>query len=145
MSWSTADSWNNAHQLSAELAYNYSRAEFRNGPLAGNRVPEIPDHAGSLTLGVERSGRWRASATASHFGHFFADIENTREITADAGRVPGRTLVSARGEYALPSRPSATLWLQGRNLANRLYIADVQDGLRPGAPRSIVGGVSLSF
>jgi Fe(3+) dicitrate transport protein len=145
MSWSTADSWNAAHQLSAELAYNYSRAEFRNGPLAGNRVPEIPDHAGSLTLGVERSGRWRASATASHFGHFFADIENTREITADAGRVPGRTLVSARGEYTLPSRPSATLWLQGRNLANRLYIADVQDGLRPGAPRSIVGGVSLSF
>jgi Fe(3+) dicitrate transport protein len=130
--------------LFGQLAYNYSRSEFTTAALAGNRVPEVPEHAGSVTFGVEQGERWQVSATVSHFGQFYSDKENTLELQADGGLVPSRTLLSARVGYSLPMAP-ATLWVQGRNLTDRLYISDVQDGLRPGAPRSIMGGVNVTF
>jgi Fe(3+) dicitrate transport protein len=130
--------------LFMEGAWNVTRARFATAPLEGLTIPEIPRMAGSLTVGAERTGRWHASATASHLGAFFADVENTRELSEDAGRVPARTLLSARLSRSL-TRPGVTLWLHGRNLADRLYISDVQDGLRPGAPRTLTAGATVSF
>jgi Fe(3+) dicitrate transport protein len=131
--------------LFAQGAYDLTHAVFAGGALDGRRVPEIPRHAGSATVGVEVGESWLASATLSHFGDFFADMENTRELRADGGRVPARTLLSARAVYTVHAAPHAAVWVQGRNLADRLYVSDVQDGLRPGAPRAILGGVSLRF
>ncbi|ABI58064.1 TonB-dependent receptor family protein [Alkalilimnicola ehrlichii MLHE-1] len=129
-----------------QVAWNYTEAEFTTGPLDGNRVPEIPRHAGSLTLGMDHLSGWEVSATVSHFGDFFSDIENTLEIAEDAGQVPSRTLLSARASYHTQvSGADATLWLQGRNLTDKLYISDVQDGLRPGAERTVIGGLTLRF
>ncbi|KAA0874178.1 TonB-dependent receptor family protein [Nitrincola tapanii] len=138
------------YNLFAETALNYTRARFSQGALKGNHVPEVPEWAGSLTLGVEHAQGWQLSATWSHFGAFFTDIENTRELDVtgsedDAGRVQSRTLLSARASYTLPTQLDTTLWIQGRNLTNKLYIADIQEGIRPGAARSVMAGVTLRF
>jgi len=35
--------------------------------------------------------------------------------------------------------------MQGRNLTGRQYIADYTNGLRPGAPRAVIAGVTVRF
>jgi Fe(3+) dicitrate transport protein len=146
------------------LAYNHTRSTFREGLSKGNRVPEIPRHAGSLTLGLEHAAGWHVSATVSHQGSFFTDPANTRApFLADEdgnpavpgdlidlrepivlGIVPSRTLVSARAGYTLRTFP-ATVWIQGRNLTGKEYVSDYSNGLRPGAERSLIGGIALRF
>ncbi len=147
------DSWawyDSPYNLFAETALNYTRARFSDGPLKGNHVPEVPDWAGSFTFGVEHTAGWQLSATLSHFGAFYTDLANTRAIVAegeedDAGRVSSRTLLSARASYKLPTNLDTTLWVQGRNLTDKLYIADIQEGIRPGAPRTVLAGVTMRF
>lgn len=146
------------------IAYNYTRATFTDGPVRGNRVPEVPLHAGSITLGVEHRAGWQFSATYSHTSRFFTDPANTTGaalVTEDGDRlgpgdlvdlrepvvlgvVPGRNLISARADYAFSSIP-VTLWVQGRNLTDRRYVADYNNGLRPGAARSFMAGASVRF
>jgi len=151
-----------------ELAYNYTQAKFTEDydgvAVDGNRVPEVPQHVATLTAGFEHAAGWHLSASVSHFGSFFTDPINTRNfVLADEdrepvepgdtleirepavlGRVKGHTLLSARLSYDIPGR-DMTVWLQGRNLANRLYITDVENGLRPGAERTVMGGVRIRF
>ncbi|MEX2469279.1 MAG: TonB-dependent receptor, partial [Pseudohongiellaceae bacterium] len=151
-----------------QLAYNYSNAEFtrdfEGSGIKGNRVPEIPLHAGSLTFGLQDNTGLQASFTVSHFGNFYTDPINTipliladedrepvgpgdeLEIREPAvlGRVPAHTLYSAALSYAPPGK-NWSLWLQGRNLADKLYISDLENGIRPGAERTISGGISLRF
>ena len=159
----------------AQAAYSYVIAEFTedgvdpisgaNVALDGNRVPEIPEHAASLTFGVEHNAGWDVSATVSHFGSFFTDVTNRDALTlADedlnplvvgddieirepivVGRVPSHTILSARASYKLPVSHDITLWVQGRNLTDREYIADLENGMRPGAERTIIGGVKVEF
>lgn len=149
----------------AELAYNYTRAEFTAGELDGHRVPEVPLNAGSLTLGVAHRSGWEISATASHFGSFFTDLANTRERRladedgvplqagdrieirepAVLGEVASHTIFSARASYSFGNKPRTTLWLQGRNLSDKLYVTDHVNGLRPGAERSVMAGATLRF
>lgn len=144
--------------------YTFTRARFAGGMLSGNSVPEIPLHTGSLSAGVEHVGGWHASLTIDSSGRFFSDPSNIIPFTladedgfilgpGDAfdvrepvvlGRVPGRTLLSGRVSYTVRGTP-ATIWIQGRNLADRLYVADVANGLRPGAARTITAGVRVVF
>jgi Fe(3+) dicitrate transport protein len=145
-------------------AYAFTRAHFVSGPLDGKRVPEVPVHTGSVTAGVEHVRGWHASVTLDSSGRFFSDPANTVPFTlADEdgfvlgpgdtfdvrepvvlGRVPGRTLLSARVSHVVPGTP-ATIWIQGRNLADRLYIADLANGLRPGPARTLTAGVRVVF
>lgn len=153
-----------AYNFFGELAYSYVNAEFTDGEVDGNRVPEIPENAGSITLGVEHTAGWKASATLSHFGSFYTDPTNVRSRTladedrepvgpgdeleirepAVLGLVPSHTLLSARASYALPHAP-VTLWVQGRNLTDKQYITDFENGIRPGAERTYVAGVTVLF
>lgn len=153
-----------AYNLFAALAYNYTDATFTGGLSKGNRVPEIPLHTGSLTVGVEHARGWHISATLSHEGRFFTDPANTgAPILANEdgeplgpgdvidlrepivlGMVPGRTLLSARASYTLAGT-DATIWVQGRNLTDKEYISDYSNGLRPGAPRAVIAGVTVRF
>lgn len=154
----------------ASVAYNYTNARFRGGDSNGNRVPEIPLHYGSLTVGLEHGAGWHASLTLSHEGRFYTDPANTRgpllvgeDCIEDAeceplafddaidlrepivlGAVPSRTLLSARVSYRIRDT-GATLWVQGRNLTGKQYVADYQNGMRPGAPRTVVAGLSVVF
>ena len=137
------------------IAYGYARAKFVNGDYDGYRVPEIPLGAGSVTVGVESQRRWNTSVTLSYFGSFYTDLENTPVLSVDyddfeidepavIGKVPSHTLLSARLSYALPRR-STTFWIQGRNLTNRRYISDVENGLRPGSGRIVMAGVRFDL
>src|SRR5690606_22029969 len=103
---------NARHNLFGALAWTYTDAVFTAGPVDGNRVPEVPRHSGSLTLGIEHPDGWQVSATLSHLGRFLTDPANTVPWTlADedgellhpgddvdlrepvvVGAVPGRTL-----------------------------------------------------
>ena len=38
-----------------------------------------------------------------------------------------------------------TFWLQGRNLLDSLYISDLANGMRPGAQRSLLAGVTVRY
>lgn len=156
---------NSPFNLYGMLAYNYTRAEFTDGILDGNRVPEVPLNAGSFTLGLEHDSGWNMSATLSHFGSFFTDPANTEELTVAnedgdilslgddleirepivLGKVPSRTLLSARVSYTPRNMDHLTLWIQGRNLTDKLYISDLANGIRAGSERTIIGGISLRF
>lgn len=146
------------------LAYNYADATFKEGMSKGNRLPEIPRHSGSFTLGIEHPAGWHVSATVSHQSSFFTDPANTRDpILADEdgdpvgpgdaldlrepivlGQVPSRSLLSARAGYTFANR-TMSVWIQGRNLTDKDYISDYSNGIRPGAERTLMGGVSLRF
>jgi Fe(3+) dicitrate transport protein len=113
---------------------------------------------------VQGSGGLQFSVTASHSGAFFTDPLNTRALTladedrepvgpgdeleirepAVLGRVPGYTLYSASLNFSPPGS-RYTLWLQGRNLADKLYITDLENGIRPGAERTLTAGMNLRF
>jgi Fe(3+) dicitrate transport protein len=135
-----------------QTAYGYTRALFTAFPIAGRRVPEVPLHSGSLTAGLEHLAGWHASATVTHLGSFFTDEANTRLLATPnpnepleiVGLVPRRTLLSARLTHRIAATP-ITIWVQGRNLTDALYISDVQDGLRPGAGRTVSAGVRIVF
>lgn len=156
--------------LFAELAYSFTKAEFTSGPVDGNDIPEVPDHAGNLTLGMEHEAGWHLSATVHHFGDFFSGSLNSDVITvADEdgepvdpanptrpnglleirepiifGEVPSHTIYSARASYQLPNT-GTTLWLQGRNLTDKLFPVDYANGLRPGPERTVVIGLTSKF
>jgi Fe(3+) dicitrate transport protein len=150
--------------LFAVVAWAYVDARFTGGLSDGNRLPEVPRNSGSVTLGLEHRGGFELSATLTHDDRFFTDPANNRALllanedgeplgAGDVidlrepivlGAVPSRTLLSARASYAL--RDGRTrLWVQGRNLTDRVFLADVQNGLRPGAPRTVMAGVTLQL
>lgn len=168
VSWRSTPLGEHGTYLFSRLAYNYTRAvfngDFGGAPLDGNRVPEVSDHVGSLTAGLGNPAGWQASVTLSQAGGFYTDPLNTRDIVLTnsarqalgdgdtmslrepyvLGRVPGHQLLSARITYALP-HAGATVWLQGRNLTDRRYLSDLENGMRPGASRSIMVGVELQL
>ena len=109
---------------------------------------------------------WTASITVNHFGSYFSDLLNTRNLTlADEdrqavepgdgveirevvvlGRVPSNTLLSARIGFNVPwVGPKTELWVTGRNLTDKTYIVDIENGIRPGAARTVMGGVTVRF
>jgi Fe(3+) dicitrate transport protein len=153
------------YNVFGELAWNWSEARFSGGALDGNRVPEVSLHAGTFTLGLEHGSRWQISGTVSHFGSFFTDAINTRQYAfydedgnllgpgdefeirepIIVGKVGSHTLFSARASYRPWDHRDITFWIQGRNLTDKLYITDLENGLRPGAERSVTAGIQLKF
>lgn len=144
--------------------WTYANAAFTAGDVEGHWVPEVPRHAGSVTMGVEHGAGWRVTATVSYFGRFFTDPLNTVPLTlADEdgqplgedddfdlrepvvlGRVDSHTLLSASAIIPVPRTP-LVVWLQGRNLTDRVYVTDLANGLRPGAPRTLSVGLRVEF
>jgi len=153
-----------AFNLFGLVAWNFTSATFTAGRVDGNWVPEVPRHAGSVTVGLEHRSGWHANATVSYFGRFFTDPANVEDWTlADEdgewlgpddefdlrepvvlGSVPSRTLLAGSVSGPIPGTP-VTLWVQGRNLTNRLYVTDLANGLRPGAARTVSAGIRLEF
>lgn len=132
-----------------EATYTYADAEITkssdvDAPV-GNRVPESPLHYANLTLGVEERGLWDASVTWTYVGEFFADTENTRVHTdSTLGLIPDVWLLSARANYHVPNT-GLTLFVSGQNLLDEFYIADRNDGAKPGIGRTLWAGFTLKF
>ncbi len=116
------------------------------GSLNGNLVPEVPREFANLTAGIEIGEVFNASITWTYRGSFFTDVGNTREIEleGEAGKVPSVWLLSARANYNIPNT-DYTLFVSGYNLEDKLYIADLSDGIKPGMGRTIMGGFKLKW
>ena len=103
------------------------------------RVPEIPEQLFTDPLNTDVL--------------VFADEDReqvgpgaTLEIREPAvlGLVDSHSLLSARASYQFPSR-DLQVWLQGRKLADKKYITDLENGIRPGARRTLVAGIKFGF
>jgi Fe(3+) dicitrate transport protein len=113
----------------------------------GNFVPEVPRQMAYLTLGVEHQAGWNASVSWIYRGSFFTDIDNTPfggDPEGEDGEVPGVWLLAARINYTIPNT-DATLFVSGENLANKLYITDREDGIKPGLGRTIMAGARVKW
>jgi Fe(3+) dicitrate transport protein len=156
----------------AEGNYTYTRGVFKDTSnlgedFSGNRLPEVPLHVAALSLGVEqRAGwRWDASVTWTYRGSFFTDEANTGfgrggelecedegggifeceiEEAGEDGEVPDVWLLSARFNMDI-GNTGASVFVAGDNLLDEFYIADREDGMKPGIGRTIWTGFKYKF
>jgi len=147
----TGGPWN----FFAETIYTYADSRIAKGlsdddeDLSGNRVPEVPQHFANLTLGVAYKTFWDASVTWTYRGGFFTDVENSRELEiedgeeVEAGFVPDVWLLSARTNLHLTDNLS--LFVSGTNLTNKFYLSDIDEGMKPGPARTVMGGFTYKF
>lgn len=151
----TGSAWN----FFAETIYTYADARIEKGILldedgdatdvTGNRVPESPQHFANLTFGVAYKRLWDASVTWTYRGGFFTDVENSRELEVEdaeeveAGFVDDVWLLSARSNFHVTDNLS--LFVSGTNLLNEFYLSDIDEGMKPGASRTVMGGFSYKF
>jgi len=110
--------------------------------ITGNRLPYAPEYQLSGTLQWRPRKELLVQAVLTMVGSQFADDLNTEEPTPNGrqGRVPPYTVVDGTLEWSLP-RWGVKLVLMGKNLFDRLYIADRTRGIVPGMPRRVVVGV----
>lgn len=141
------------HGFSVPVAavYTYTDAEFQTGfnsdydpwgsVSAGFELPYTPEHQLTLNAGLH-ADRWRADLTANH-------VSATRSV-AGSGAIPAgqrideRTLVDIAGEVELTRQVS--LFASVQNLTDEVYnVAFTPAGARPGAPRTVLGGLKVRF
>ncbi len=144
----TGGPWN----FFAETIYTYADSIIEKGDndgddVSGNRVPEVPKHYANLTFGVAYKAYWDASVTWTYRGGFFTDVENGEleweEDEVEAGYVDDVWLLSARSNLHLTDNLS--LFVSGTNLLNEFYLSDIDEGMKPGAARTVMGGFSYKF
>ncbi len=131
------------------LAYTYTRASFRSGFVsdydpwgtveAGDRLPYLPEHQVSGSLGYDRAA-WSLSISMNASG--------AMRTQAGFGPIPGGqgtdafVVFSASGEVRVGRR--GTLFAGLQNFTNQLHsVARRPAGLRPGLPRTFVAGFRL--
>lgn len=132
-------------------AYTWTEAEFQTGfnsgfgpwgnVVAGDALPYIPEHQIFAALGLE----------AERFGGELA-ISWVDEVRAHAGqgaipladRIEAHTVADASAWYGLTEAVRARISV--RNLTDETYaVARRPSGLRPGAPRTVLFGLSVDF
>ncbi|MCC7250537.1 TonB-dependent receptor [Hyphomicrobium sp.] len=134
----TGSPWN----FFGEAIYTFADAEIKKGvneleeSVAGNQAPESIKHFATLTLGLQYRELWDASITATHKGAYFTNEDNDEEV-------PSQWLLSARGNLNVTD--NLTLWATGYNLTDEFYIAGIEDGLKPGVGRTVMGGFTYKF
>ena len=150
----TGGPWN----FYGEATYTYARSIIEKGfddpdeddplPLesvAGNRLPETPEHWAYLTLGTAHRSGWDASVSYTYIGDFFVDTFNSPHVDeGDLGLVEDVWLLSARVNYKIPNT-NLTLFASGQNLTDEFYMADRSDGAKPGQGRTLWGGFKYKF
>ncbi|MEM9591404.1 MAG: TonB-dependent receptor plug domain-containing protein [Pseudomonadota bacterium] len=140
-----------------EGTFTYSHGEITEGVLpdgtnlVGNRIPFAPREVAYLTTGIESIAGWNASVSFVYRGEFFTDETNTPfkgDPGGEDGLVPSVWLVNARANYTLPTDvfgSELTVFVSGENLADKLYITDREDGIKPGLGRSLMAGARMKW
>ena len=134
-----------ATRVPFRLAYTYTRASFRSGFVSdyeawgtvavGDRLPYLPEHQVSGSLGYENAG-WSLSVSMNASG--------AMRTQAGSGPVPGRqgteayVVFNASGEVQVSEHGALFAGLQ--NFTNQLHsVARRPAGLRPGLPPHVRG------
>lgn len=142
------DDW----QLPLGVIYTLTDATFRNdlasfGPwaanvVAGDRVPNVPRHALTLTAGVGQAG-WSFSALANYQSEVF-NQGGAAQVADPFNRVEPRWVVDLSAEAQVIQQVS--LFATAENVFNNTFnVGVLPSGLRPGMPRTILAGVRLAF
>jgi Fe(3+) dicitrate transport protein len=138
-------------RLPLRAAYTYTDSRFRSSfqsgfgewgtVQSGDRLPYLPVHQGSASVGVEAAG-WRAQLAASSSGAM-------RTVAGAGPLAPGLatdafTVLNLAGEYSLTSWTRVVASVQ--NLTDRTYIASRRpSGARPGLPRTFNIGIRATL
>ena len=112
--------------------------------VAGNRLPYAPEHLMTLTLGYRAPENWNTRIDYVYVGKQFADFDNT--VAASSNGQEG--LIDAYGIWnAVINYPvgNATLFIAGKNLADKTYIVDRTRGIQVGMPRTFQAGLKYAF
>ena len=122
--------------FSVDAGYAFTDSVITDNPanpaVVGNRIPDVPRHAGSLALrwaapfGLDATVRWRAQSER------YGDDANL--LVVDPHSVLDLFV-------AYPLAPTLELYGQVENLLDREYVADVNVGRRLGAPRGVFFGL----
>ena len=128
------------------LAYTFTRASFRSGFVSdygawgnvevGDRLPYLPEHQVSGSIGYDRAV-WSVSISMNASGAM-----RTRAGSGPIPRGEGTdafVVFNASGEVQVSGR--GTLFAGIQNFTNQIHsVARRPAGLRPGLPRTLVGG-----
>jgi Fe(3+) dicitrate transport protein len=131
--------------------YTWTEGEFENSfqssfgewgdVVAGDGLPYVPEHQLTLNAGLEGQA-WRVFLTVNYVDEARA-VAGSGAIPASE-RIESRTLVDLSGEYDVNER--LRLFVSAENLGDETYnVALRPAGARPGAPRTVLAGVKLSF
>ncbi len=143
----TADvawTWLPVARFSTDRASTVDRTQS----VLGRRLPYAPQHVLNLGLGYARvsglSLRLQGDVVSSQFG----DDLNTILPSAQGrrGRLPGYTVLTATARIPMPPlgrRAAVTASI--RNIANRVYITDRQEGIMTGMPRLVTAGFDVVY
>ncbi len=144
-SWAFYDApWNVYLLANGTILDTEFRADVEDELEKGNEFPYAPRLSGYLALGYE-VGQFDARIGVQYIGKQFVDNENTRSTTEDGteGRIPSYTLLDASVNYR--ATPDLTLFVAGRNLTDKTYIANREGGITPGVRRQVYGGFEARF
>jgi len=110
----------------------------------GNEFPYAPKFAGYLALGFE-TGPFDARVGMNYVGKQFSDDDNQKEINefGTSGQIPSYTVFDASVNYRV--NPDFTVFVAGRNLTDRKYIANLTDGVTAGPERTVYAGFDARF
>jgi Fe(3+) dicitrate transport protein len=112
----------------------------------GNRLPYAPKHMVTLAVGFENAqGDIDGRIGLKYVSEQFVDASNTTapSESGEEGIIPSYTLLN----FTLNYRPTdeLTLYINGQNLTNKLYLASRVDGMVAGRERQLSAGINYQF
>jgi Fe(3+) dicitrate transport protein len=143
----TADvawTWLPVARFSSDRASTVDRTQS----VLGRRLPYAPQHVLNLGVGVARASGFSVRLQGDVVSSQFGDDLNTLAPTAQGrrGRLPGYTVLNASTRIPLPPLGRrAALTGSIRNIANRVYITDRQEGIMTGMPRLVTAGFDVVY
>jgi Fe(3+) dicitrate transport protein len=114
--------------------------------VTGNRLPYAPEHLLTATFGARLPFGLQVALEGLYTSSAFTDDLNTVAIidTGQRGEMRGYTVWNLTLNYRL-TVCDCTLFAAGKNLGDKLYIADMSRGLIPGMPRTVQAGFEFNF
>ncbi|CAN5902449.1 TonB-dependent receptor [soil metagenome] len=145
-----------AGQIDARLATTLASHRFEkyqvSGSLdySGKEMPQAPSDISSAEIGYKPMAGARIALELVHQGKYWMNNANTV-------RYAGHSILNLRGNYQV--NKALEVWLQARNLADKryadsasssysgigAYVPDTQNSYTPGAPRSVMFGVTYTL
>jgi Fe(3+) dicitrate transport protein len=117
---------------------------FTTVSVSGNRLPYAPKHNLTTSVGYSNPVGIDAFIEGVYVGRQFTDDLNTINPIANGQRgvIPSAMYFNATANYTV-EKWRATFFITGKNIFDRLYIADRARGILPGAPRLVQAGVKF--
>lgn len=142
--------WTHSAYISAAHTYlvtaRLNQDEFAEGVnLRGNRLPYAPRHLFSPAIGYAHRNGFDARIGLEVVSSQFSGRDNVVAASANgmSGQLPG--FVTWNGAVNVPLRERVVLFLSAANLADRRYIVSRVNGIHPGRPRQVFGGLRWRF